>query len=65
MSPPVRVSDFCFQQASRDILRYLRDHVPMAFWAVTRVENGRQTYLVVEDQEYNLTPAPPRWKGGG
>ena len=54
MSQPVRASDFCFQQASRDILRYLREQVPLAFWAVTRVENGRQTYLVVDDEAYGL-----------
>jgi len=44
-----------FLQASREVLRYLRQHAPMAFWAVTRVENGRQTYLVVEDETYGLT----------
>jgi diguanylate cyclase (GGDEF)-like protein len=44
-----------FVQASREILRHLREHAPMAFWAVTRVENGRQTYLVVEDETYGLT----------
>ena len=45
-----------FAQASRDVLRYLREHAPMGFWAVTRVENGRQTYLVVEDDAYGLQP---------
>jgi hypothetical protein len=40
------VRDPLFTQASRDVLRYLREHVPMGFWAVTRVENDRQTYLV-------------------
>lgn len=43
-----------FEQASREVLHYLRDHVPLAFWAVTRVENGRQTYLTVEDSAYGL-----------
>lgn len=38
-----------FEQASRDVLDYLHAHVPLAFWAVTRVENGRQTYLSVQD----------------
>ena len=43
-----------FTQASREVLRYLREHVPLGFWAVTRVENGRQTYLVVDDAAYGL-----------
>jgi diguanylate cyclase (GGDEF)-like protein len=43
-----------FTRASRDVLAYLRDHVPMGFWAVTRVENGRQTYLMVDDEAYGL-----------
>jgi diguanylate cyclase (GGDEF)-like protein len=43
-----------FVQASREVLSYLRTHAPMAFWAVTRVENGRQTYLVVDDEHYGL-----------
>lgn len=47
-------SDPLFEQASREVLRYLREHVPLAFWAVTRVENGRQTYLAVEDSGYGL-----------
>jgi hypothetical protein len=45
-----------FVQAGRDVLRYLHEHVPMGFWAVTRVENGRQTYLLVEDDAYGLQP---------
>lgn len=49
-------SEPTFAEASRDVLAYLREHVPMAFWAVTRVENGRQTYLYVEDDTYGLRP---------
>ncbi|TAL23836.1 MAG: GGDEF domain-containing protein [Frankiales bacterium] len=44
-----------FEQASRDVLGYLHAHVPLAFWAVTRVENGRQTYLSVQDSAYGLS----------
>lgn len=44
-----------FEQASRDVLDYLHAHVPLAFWAVTRVENGRQTYLSVQDSAYGLS----------
>src|SRR5687768_2093205 len=45
-----------FEQASRDVLDYLHEHVPLGFWAVTRVENGRQTYLSVQDTAYGLGP---------
>ena len=51
---PQTVPEPTFAQASRDVLTYLREHVPMAFWAVTRVENGPQTYLYVEDDTYGL-----------
>lgn len=51
---PAAAREPLFTQASRDVLRYLREHVPMGFWAVTRVENGRQTYLVVDDEAYGL-----------
>ena len=44
-----------FEQAARAALRYLHAHVPMGFWAVTRIENGRQTYLVLDDHAYGLT----------
>ncbi len=44
-----------FDVAARLVLGYLREHVPLAFWAVTRVENGRQTYLFLdEDNGYGL-----------
>jgi diguanylate cyclase (GGDEF)-like protein len=44
-----------FESASRDVLEYLTVHVPLRFWAVTRVENGRQTYLAVRDSVYGLS----------
>ncbi len=44
--------DSLFEQASGYVLDYLTTHAPMGFWAVTRVENGRQTYLMVEDSAY-------------
>lgn len=43
-----------FARASSEILAYLHEHVPMGFWAITRVENGRQTYLVIDDRAYGL-----------
>lgn len=38
-----------FDEAARLVPRYLRDNVPLAFWSVTRVENDRQTYLYLDD----------------
>ena len=43
-----------FEQAARLVLAYVREHVPMGFWSVTRVENGRQTYLHLDDNLYGL-----------
>ncbi len=43
-----------FEEAAVAVLRHLHEHVPMAFWSVTRVENGRQTYLYLEDNGYGL-----------
>ncbi len=47
-------SDPLFAQACRDVLGYLQAHLAMGFWAITRVENGRQTYLAVQDDVYGL-----------
>ena len=59
MIAPVRgeSAEPLFERASRDVLAYLHEHVPLAMWAVTRVENDRQTYLTVEDTAYGLEPA--------
>ncbi|GIJ66908.1 ATP-binding protein [Virgisporangium ochraceum] len=44
-----------FDHAARLVLDYLHRHMPLAFWAVTRVENGRQTYLYLDaDNGYGL-----------
>ena len=43
-----------FEHAAELVLAYLREHVPMDFWSVTRVENGRQTYLYLGDNDYGL-----------
>ncbi|GAA0471339.1 hypothetical protein Ade02nite_34710 [Paractinoplanes deccanensis] len=37
-----------FAHAAHLVLDYLHEHLPLAFWAVTRVENGRQTYLYLD-----------------
>jgi diguanylate cyclase (GGDEF)-like protein len=55
--PPVLdlPTDIGFDTAARLVLGYLTEHVPLAFWSVTRVENGRQTYLhLSEDNGYGL-----------
>lgn len=52
--PASQEPDLLFERASRDVLTYLHEHVPMAMWAVTRVENGHQTYLVLEDDTYGI-----------
>jgi diguanylate cyclase (GGDEF)-like protein len=44
-----------FDVAANLVLEYLRENVPLAFWSVTRVENGRQTYLYLDgDNGYGL-----------
>jgi diguanylate cyclase (GGDEF)-like protein len=44
-----------FGEAARRVLDYLRATLPLTFWSVTRVENGRQTYLYLdEDNGYGL-----------
>jgi diguanylate cyclase (GGDEF)-like protein len=44
-----------FEHAARLVLDYLHEQMPLAFWAVTRVENGRQTYLYLDaDNGYGL-----------
>ncbi|WP_229074442.1 diguanylate cyclase domain-containing protein [Actinoplanes sp. DH11] len=44
-----------FEFAAHLVLDYLHEQMPLAFWAVTRVENGRQTYLYLDpDNGYGL-----------
>ncbi len=45
-----------FRESSERVLAYLRDNLPMGFWSITRVENGRQTYLVLGQNAYGLPP---------
>src|SRR4051812_27776989 len=46
---PVLSPTMSFDEAARLVLDYLRSEVPLAFWSVTRVENDRQTYLYLDD----------------
>jgi diguanylate cyclase (GGDEF)-like protein len=44
-----------FEHAAQLVLEFLHEQMPLAFWAVTRVENGRQTYLYLDaDNGYGL-----------
>lgn len=54
MTMPMLSPTMTFEEAARVVLQHLRAHVPMGFWAVTRVENGRQTYLFLDDNDYGL-----------
>jgi diguanylate cyclase (GGDEF)-like protein len=48
-------TDASFDTAARLVLDHLRSHVPMAVWAVTRTENGRQTFLHADaDNVYDI-----------
>ncbi len=51
---PLLTADLTFDAASALVLDYLRDHVPLALWGVTRVENDRQTFLTFEDSSYGF-----------
>ena len=42
------------EQAARAVLTYLHLHLPMGFWSVTRVKNGRQSYLYLDENDYGL-----------
>ena len=53
--PPAMAPAAAFEHAARLVLDYLHEQMPLAFWAVTRVENGRQTYLYLDaDNGYGL-----------
>ena len=44
-----------FGAAARLVLTYLSENLPLAVWMVTRIENGRQTYLFLdEDNSFGL-----------
>jgi diguanylate cyclase (GGDEF)-like protein len=41
-----------FDEACRRVVGHLKREVPLAFWAVSRVENGKQIYISVADDTY-------------
>lgn len=45
--PPPAALDF--PTLARLVLAYLSEHVPLALWSVTRVENDRQTFLYLNE----------------
>lgn len=52
-----------FETASRGVVDYLVEHVPMQFWAVSRVTGGRQVYLTVNDNPLGLHAGDgPAWR---
>ena len=53
-SLPMLSPSMTFDQAAAAVLAYLRDEVPMGLWSVTRVENDRQSYLYLGDNDYGL-----------
>ena len=46
---PMLTPDMDFDAASRLVLEYLATNVPMALWGVSRVENGRQTFVHLDE----------------
>jgi len=44
-----------FAQASRAVVDYLAEHVPMGMWTVSRYDGARQVYLELTDTAYGLT----------
>lgn len=53
---PVLSADMTFDDAANLVLTYLHQHVPLALWAVTRVESNNQTFLYLDDNDYGLPP---------
>jgi len=43
-----------FGATAQVVLNYLNANMPMTFWSITRVENDRQTYLYLDDNDYGL-----------
>jgi diguanylate cyclase (GGDEF)-like protein len=46
---PMLTPDMDFDAASRLVLEFLATNLPMALWSVTRVENGRQTFVHLDE----------------
>lgn len=49
MSLPAMSADIGFDTAARLVLDYLNTNIPLALWSITRIENGRQTFLYIDE----------------
>jgi diguanylate cyclase (GGDEF)-like protein len=56
MNVPTITPDPDFDKAARLVLDYLNANVPLALWSVTRVENGRQTFLYLDQDNGYAKP---------
>ncbi|WP_100499569.1 two-component system sensor histidine kinase NtrB [Geodermatophilus chilensis] len=54
ISTETSISLMSFDEASAAVVSFLKGAVPMGFWSISRVGEGRQTYLTVEDDAYGL-----------
>ena len=43
-----------FKDASREVIDYLSEHVPLGMWTVSRYDGTDQVYLDIEDDVYGL-----------
>lgn len=65
LAPPAALATMTsFEDASRLVIDYLRAQVPMEFWTVSRVIDGRQVYLeVTPDNGFGLDVGDgPAWE---
>lgn len=51
---PTITPNMSFDEASAAVIDYLREQVPLGYWAVTRFDGDRQLYLEVRDDVYDL-----------
>lgn len=45
-----------FDEASAIVVDFLKEHIPLGYWAVTRYDGYRQLYLEVRDDVYGVGP---------
>lgn len=56
MALPQLSPDMDFDDAANLVVEYLSEHLPLALWSVTRVENDRQTFMYMNDgNNYDIT----------
>lgn len=53
-----------FDEASAIVVDFLKEHIPLGYWAVTRYDGYRQLYLEVRDDVYGAGPGGSHpWSG--